>query len=210
MSRYVIILIAIIAVLWLATKFFFVVKEDEQVVIIQFGDPIGEPITEPGLNFIWPWQDPIKYTKKITLVDLHSGEPIPNKEKNPIIVDATARWRISDAKKFREIVRDEDIARQRIERIIYSAIRDVIAKYNLNQIIRTDNDMILKIMNKRKKIAKKRELKKKELLAKEKLAKEKLEKELLESEEDETKEDKTKENKTKEDNTAFAVWICLI
>src|SRR5208337_2554372 len=74
---------------------FFVVSETQQVVITQFGRPVGQPITEAGLHFKFPWQTANFFEKRIMKWD---GRPdqITTRDKKLIWVDTTARWRVKD------------------------------------------------------------------------------------------------------------------
>src|SRR6516162_9165029 len=131
-----------IAVVVLRTIFgcFFAVYQTEQVIITQFGKPVGEPITEPGLHFKLPIiQEVNRIDKRFLEWD---GQPvaIPTRDKTYIHVDTFARWRISDAKTFFVRLRDERSAQSRLEDILGSETRNAVAKNDLIEIIRTDKD----------------------------------------------------------------------
>ncbi len=79
---------------------FYTLQENEQAVIVQFGRPVGAPVTEPGLHFKLPViQEVRRFEKRILIWD---GDPnqIPTKGREFIWIDTTARWRIADAKKI--------------------------------------------------------------------------------------------------------------
>jgi membrane protease subunit HflC len=119
---------------------FFAVYQTEQVIITQFGKPVGEPITEPGLHFKLPIIQEINRIDKRFLE--WDGQPvaIPTRDKTYIHVDTFARWRISDAKTFFVRLRDERSAQSRLEDILGSETRNAVAKNDLIEIIRTDKD----------------------------------------------------------------------
>src|SRR5947209_20248057 len=119
---------------------FFAVYQKEQVIITQFGKPIGEPITEPGLHFKLPIIQEVNRIDKRFLEWDGLPVAIPTRDKTYIHVDTFARWRISDAKTFFVRLRDERSAQSRLEDILGSETRNAVAKNDLIEIIRTDKD----------------------------------------------------------------------
>ena len=119
---------------------FFAVYQTEQVIITQFGKPIGEPITEPGLHFKLPIIQEINRIDKRFLEWDGLPVAIPTRDKTYIHVDTFARWRISDAKTFFVRLRDERSAQSRLEDILGSETRNAVAKHDLIEIVRTDKD----------------------------------------------------------------------
>jgi len=83
----------------------YVVDETKQVVITQFGEPIGEPIVDAGLYFKRPFIQRANYFEKRMLEWDGSPNQIPTKDKRYIWVDTTARWRIADPLKFLQLLR---------------------------------------------------------------------------------------------------------
>ncbi|HCL58090.1 MAG TPA: protease modulator HflC [Spirochaetia bacterium] len=117
----------------------FEVSETEQVIITQFGKPVGNPITEPGLHFKVPFiQDTHFFDKRYMEWD---GDPnqITTKDKRYIKVDTYARWRISDPLLFFQRVRDERGAHTRLDDILDGETRNAIANQNLSEIVRSTN-----------------------------------------------------------------------
>jgi len=115
----------------------YLVDEAEQVVILQFGKPVGKPISEPGLHFKVPFiQDVLRYDKRLIAWD---GEPnqIPTRGREFISIDTTARWRIVDPLQFLKSVRDEQGAQSRLDDIIDSTVRDKISSTELTEIVRS-------------------------------------------------------------------------
>jgi len=116
---------------------FFNLEEGEQAVIVQFGRPVGDPITEAGLHVKLPViQEVRRFEKRLLIWD---GDPnqIPTKGREFIWVDTTARWRISDAKKFLESVATEAGARSRLNDIIDSVVRDQVSGSELVELVRS-------------------------------------------------------------------------
>src|SRR5437588_3320194 len=119
---------------------FFAVYQTEQVIITQFGKPIGEPITDPGLHFKLPVIQEINRIDKRFLEWDGLPVAIPTRDKTYIHVDTFARWRISDAKTFFVRLRDERSAQSRLEAILGSETRNAVARHDLIEIVRTDKD----------------------------------------------------------------------
>ncbi len=118
---------------------FFILEEGKQVVITQFGAPVGEPVTEAGLHFKMPFvQKTEVFEKKIQLWD---GDPnqIPTNDKTFVFVDVTARWRISNALQFLQAVNNEARAQSLLSDIINGTIRDMVNKNDLIEIIRSSD-----------------------------------------------------------------------
>jgi membrane protease subunit HflC len=119
---------------------FYTVHQTEQVIITQFGQAIGEPITEPGLHFKTPLIQQVNTLDKRFLE--WDGVPvaIPTRDKTYIQVESYARWRIADPKTYFVRLRDERSAQSRLEDILGSETRNSIAKHDLIEIVRTDKD----------------------------------------------------------------------
>jgi membrane protease subunit HflC len=118
---------------------FYVVDETQQVVITQFGEPKGDPVTSPGLRLKLPIVQTANYFDKRFLE--WDGEPnqLPTKDKRFIFVDTYARWRITDPLKFFQRLRDERGAQSRLDDILDGETRNTIASHNLIEVVRTSN-----------------------------------------------------------------------
>ncbi len=117
----------------------YTVQEGEQVVLTQFGEPVGEPVTDAGLHFKAPFvQEVNRMEKRILEWD---GDPnlIPTRDKTYIYVDVTARWRITDPLKFFKSVVTETAAQGRLDDILDGATRDAISGHDLIEAIRLSN-----------------------------------------------------------------------
>lgn len=128
--------IAIIIFL-VATGSFFTVREDQQVILTQFGKPVGSPLVEPGLKFKLPFvQVANKMEKRVLEWDGQSTQ-MPTRDKLYIKVDTFARWEIEDPLEYFEKLRDERSAQSRLDDILGSETRNMVAKHDLIEIIRT-------------------------------------------------------------------------
>jgi len=138
-----ILIFIVIAILLLAISgALFTINESQQVVVTQFGKPVGKPITEAGLHFKMPFIQQANYFDKWILE--WDGEPtqVPTKDKKYISVDTTARWRIKDALEFLQSVGNEMGGQARLDDIIDSATRDTITSHNLVEAVRDSNRII--------------------------------------------------------------------
>lgn len=118
----------------------YVVDETEQVIVTQFGKPQGAPITTPGLKFKLPFIQEIHRIEKRALE--WDGRPteMPTKDKTYLVVDAFARWRVSEPETYFLRMRDERTAQSRLDDIIGSEIRNVVASHELIEIVRSDRE----------------------------------------------------------------------
>lgn len=139
MRALVAVVIVVLAALILLPSFLYVVSEPEQVIITRFGAPKGGAVTQPGLHLKTPFVDTVNRFDKRWLE--WDGDPnqIPTKDKKYIFVDTFARWRIADPLKFLQAVRTEPEAQSRLDDIIDGKTRNVIARYDLIEIVRTSN-----------------------------------------------------------------------
>lgn len=117
----------------------YTVGETEQVVITQFGNPVGSPVAEPGLHFKLPFiQQVNSFDKRFLEWD---GDPnqVPTKDKRFIWVDTYARWRIVDPLRFFQRLRDERGAQSRLDDILDGETRNAVARYDLIELVRNSN-----------------------------------------------------------------------
>jgi len=118
---------------------FFIVKEGKQVMITQFGKPIGTPKTEAGIYFKMPFVQQVnEFDKRIVI---WNGEPnqIPTNDKTFVFLDVTARWRITDALTFLQAVKTVDRAQTLLNDIIGGTVRDMVNKNDLIEIVRSSD-----------------------------------------------------------------------
>ena len=118
----------------------FVVDETEQVIVLQFGRPIGDPITTAGLNFKIPFiQEVRKFDKRVLEWDGDENQ-IPTSDKKYIHVDTFGRWRIVDPLKYLQSVKGDELSAQsRLDDIIESATRNFISENLLLEAVRNTN-----------------------------------------------------------------------
>jgi membrane protease subunit HflC len=129
----------LVAILIVFNQCTYIVDESEQVVITQFGKPIGEPVTEPGINLLVPFIQKVHRFDKRFLEWDGSRNQLPTRDKRFIYVDTYARWRISDPLKYFQRLRDERGAQSRLDDILDGETRNVIARHDLIEVVRTSD-----------------------------------------------------------------------
>lgn len=137
-----ILFIASVAVLVGLMGSLYTVSEIEQVIITQFGKPVGEPITTAGLKFKVPFIQEVNPIDKRILEWDGSPSDMPTKDKLYVSVDMFARWRITDPLQYFLRLRDERSAQSRLDDILGSETRNSVAKHELIEIIRTTKDRV--------------------------------------------------------------------
>ena len=129
----------VLAVIIVFASALYIVSEIDQVIITQFGEPIGDAITSPGLHVKIPFIQKANHFEKRWLEWDGDANQIPTKDKKFIWVDTYARWRISDPLVFFQRVRDERGAQSRIDDVIDGATRNAVANFILIEIVRSSN-----------------------------------------------------------------------
>ena len=132
----------ILVILFFLSGTLYVVDETQQVVITQFGEPMGKPIAKSGLYLKMPFIQQANYFEKRILQWDGNPNQIPTKDKRYIWVDTTARWKIKDALRFMQSVTNESGAHARLDDIVDSATRDYITNHNLVEVVRNSNRII--------------------------------------------------------------------
>ena len=135
-ERWIPIIVVVILGLIVVGGSLYTIDQTQQVVITQFGEPIGDPITEPGLHVKIPFIQKVNYFEKRILAWDGLPTQVPTKDKRYIWVDTTARWRIVDPLKFLESVGSERTALGRLDDIIDSATRNQITGHLLYELVR--------------------------------------------------------------------------
>jgi membrane protease subunit HflC len=135
----IIVTVGIFAAVLIFGGAFYIVNESEQVVITQFGKPVGDPITTPGLKIKTPFLETANYFDKRFLA--WDGEPkqVSTRDKRFININTYARWRISDPLQYAKSLSDESRAKNRIGSVLEGATQNAIAKHDLIELVRTTN-----------------------------------------------------------------------
>ncbi len=132
-------LVLVVVGLFVLYSAVYVVPETEQVIITQFGEPVGGPVTDPGLHFKVPFVWKVNRFDKRWLEWDGDANQIPTRDKKYIWVDTYARWRISDPLLFFQRVRDERGAQSRLDDVIDGATRNAVASHDLIEVVRSSS-----------------------------------------------------------------------
>jgi len=126
-------------VIFLLLQSTYVVQEKEQVIVTQFGKPVGDPVLTPGINFKIPFIQTANFFERRYME--WDGEPnqITTKDKKFIFVDTYARWQITDPLQFFKRLTNERGAQSRLDDILDGATRNFIAKNNIEEAVRSSN-----------------------------------------------------------------------
>ena len=135
-------IIPIIFVIWAVYICSYVVEETDQVIITQFGKPIGDPVTEAGLYFKLPFIQEINRIEKRFLPWDGPEREMSTMDKEYIVIDTFARWRIIDPMQYFLKLKDESRALRRLNSILGSETRNAVAKHELTEIVRTTKDRV--------------------------------------------------------------------
>ncbi len=138
-KSFIILLVLAVIAIFIASTGTYVVNESEQVVVTQFGKPIGQPIVTPGIKFKIPFIQTTHFFDKRYLE--WDGDPnqVPTKDKKFIFVDTYARWQITDPLQFYKRLTNERGAISRIDDILDGETRNYIAKNNIEEAVRSTN-----------------------------------------------------------------------
>ena len=135
----VFITIGIIAILFIFGGVFYIVNESEQVVITQFGKPVGDPITTPGLKLKKPFLETANYFDKRFLAWDGAPKQVSTRDKRFININTYARWRISDPLQYAKRLFDESKALTRLGSVLEGATQNAIANHDLIELVRSSN-----------------------------------------------------------------------
>lgn len=128
------ILIGIALLLVIAFQSFYIVQQPEQAIVLQFGDPV-RLVQEPGLKIKIPFiQNVIFYDKRLLNLEPPAQEVVL-KDKKRLDVDTFSRYRITEPLIFFKTVRNEYQAQNRLQEIVNSSARNVLATFTLKELL---------------------------------------------------------------------------
>jgi membrane protease subunit HflC len=120
----------------------FIVDERQQALVLQFG-AVKQIKTEPGLGYKIPFiQDVAYYESRVLPVETSALEVTPADERR-LVVDAFARWRITDVVEFRQAVQSEAAALPRLERILNASLREVLGSVESADVLSPERTVLM-------------------------------------------------------------------
>ncbi len=132
-------IIILIIVVILILNAFYILDERLQVIITQFGEPVGGAIKDAGLHFKLPFIQKVHFFEKRILEWDGDPKQIPTSDKRYIWLDSYARWQIVDPLKFYQTTRSETFAHSRLDDIVSGTTRDVVSSNKLIEIVRNSS-----------------------------------------------------------------------
>jgi modulator of FtsH protease HflC len=138
-TKEILILVGITLVLILSYSSVFIMDETQQAIITQFGKPVGQPLTSPGMNFKVPFIQKVQFFDKRYLEWDGDANQVPTKDKKFIFVDTYARWEITNPLQFFIRLRDERSGQSRLDDILDGETRNAVAGHELLDIVRSTN-----------------------------------------------------------------------
>ncbi len=138
-TKHITFIIIVAVAIFMAMSSIFILDETRQAIVTQFGKPVGDPLTEPGLQFKVPLIQKVQYFDKRYLK--WDGDPnqIPTQDKRFMHVDTYARWQIIDPLQFFIRLRDERSGQSRLDDILDGETRNAIASHLLLDLVRSTN-----------------------------------------------------------------------
>ena len=138
-NQLIVVVLGLVVLVLLAGKPLYTVTEVNQAIITQFGEPVGDPVTEPGLHLKLPYIQTANMFEKRFLEWDGFPNQVPTRDRRFIFVDTYARWRITDPLLFFQRLRDERGAQSRLDDILDGETRNAVARHDLIEIVRTSN-----------------------------------------------------------------------
>ncbi|MDX2265777.1 MAG: protease modulator HflC [Hyphomicrobiales bacterium] len=125
-----------------ALQSFFIVSQTQQAIVLQFGEPV-KIVTAPGLQFKIPFVQSVEFfDKRILDLDSQPQEVIASDQKR-LVVDAFARYRITDPLKYYQTVRNEVGAASRLDNIIDSTLRRIVGASTFSDVVRDRREALM-------------------------------------------------------------------
>lgn len=140
-----VIFVTIVLIVFLSLSF-VIVDETQYAVILRFGE-IVKVVTKPGLTTKTPFVDKVvKFDRRKAIYDI-PPERIITKDKKTLVVDSYVVWRISDPKRFIETMQTESLALTRIDDVVYSGLRNTLAKLDLDTIVTQERSFLSEVLS---------------------------------------------------------------
>ena len=128
-----------VALLLVLGQSLYTVHETEQIIITQFGEPVGDPVVTAGLHFKLPFIQRTNVVDKRFLEWDGNPNQVPTRDRRFIRVDTYARWRITDPLLYFLRLRDERVAQSRLDDVLDGETRNAVARHDLIELVRSTN-----------------------------------------------------------------------
>ncbi|MDX1949266.1 MAG: protease modulator HflC [Rickettsiales bacterium] len=124
------------AIIFLIYGSVYVVEQSQQAIVLQFGKPIGEIKSKPGLYFKAPFflQDVVKYDKRILEVNLEP-KTLPDVKQKQVSVDAFIKYKITDALKFYQTVQNYNGLYQKVDSIMMASLKNTLGRIQFQDLL---------------------------------------------------------------------------
>lgn len=138
--------VVLVVALLVAYSAAFTVNMTQQAIVLQFGSPRGDVITKPGLHWKLPYiQNVVFIDKRVLNLDAsQETREITTSDQKRVLVDAFARYRIVDALKFYQAVRDPRLTEEKLQPSFGSALRNTLGDSTLETLVRGDRAGLMK------------------------------------------------------------------
>lgn len=133
-TKQMIIGLVAVAVIIFVSRCAFIVDQRDQVLVMQFGNIIGEPITEAGLHWKMPWHNTVIFDKRLLSSDDQPNEVI-TKDKKKIIVDSFTRWKIANPLLVFQVAKTRNRVESRMQDLVSAKVREVLGQHTLHEIV---------------------------------------------------------------------------
>ena len=145
--KIVIAIVLVIVIVIVLAGSVFTVDETEQAIVTRLGKYV-RTVSEPGLGFKTPFVEKVhKFEDRVLEYDA-AAAPIITSDKKHLVIDNYARWRIVEPLKLYQTVRDESGAQARLDDIVFSEIREELARHTLTEIVSVNREAIMEKVHK--------------------------------------------------------------
>src|SRR5580704_2487870 len=137
LRRYFPLLVVIAIVLLIVLTSLFTVQETQVAIRTEFGAIVGIDYS-PGLHWKWPWDQVVKFDRRILSLS-YTGETFLTNDNRGLIVDFYVKWKVKDVSRYFQATGGrEDLAGDRIAEIVKDGIKSVVAQRTLEEIVSAD------------------------------------------------------------------------
>jgi membrane protease subunit HflC len=138
-------IVALVVALIIAMTSVFTITEAQVAIRTEFGAILGLDYS-PGLHWKWPWDQVVKFDRRILSLS-YTGETFLTNDNRGLIVDFYVKWKVKDASRYFQATGGrEDLAGERIAEIVKDGIKGVVAQRTLEEIVSADRAAVTEDM----------------------------------------------------------------